>query len=804
MEEEWCNLSHLAIHDNSNITYHIVVKETILSRLTGICNANIGQVLPGMLVQAVGNENEDALRVKVYCKNPSEIWYHTEWKCYKIDLLPVSSLIWNLLCAVSSLADRVRLAKNKQFCKDVENIRPNSKVWFCPDSNNLNTYLASVKCFASVKEFGDGYYLALDLLENSNVCKPSPLTQKYFKIFNSPGTFTTLSNINPRKTDALDEIRNFEKKFLSSNILQPSDSFFASKAKEIIETEKSTNIFDKNKCSSLLDSDNNNENLDTEVINNFTHSYHHSSKISIQQQEHDSKQMYRNLKSFDPLNSDDEAEEIPSNSQQSSNTQDLNIGSCVKVLVNNDVHYGVIRWIGSPETSNTNKMMAAIELDDVHPLATDGTYQNIRYFQCKPQRAWFTDLKDCYQYDMAASKSYYHPATENFQSIQSSIVTGAVPPICVRNNLDKICGKFRGIQGHHNSCYLDATLFSMFAFTSIFDRLLFRPANEGDCLEYEQVQRVLREEIVNPLRKDLFVGADHVMKLRTLLDKSSSISGLTTEEKDPEEFLTSLLAQTLKAEPFLVLSSGQDSYFYQLFVEKDEKLTLPNVQQLLEQSFLTSNIKLAQVPSCFIIQMPRFGKAFKMYSKIQPTLLLDVTDIIDDSPRQCTVCGKLAKFECKECFGQCGEGLESTAFCNKCLEKAHSHEMRTNHKPRALSVPLKYEILKENYVVPRLLLELLAVVCIETSHYVSFVKCGPGSNAPWCFFDSMADRKGEQNGYNIPEMVPCPDFPYWLSEEGANYLSTVTDDKILPEHAKRLLCDAYMCMYQSPDVIMYK
>ena len=39
-------------------------------------------------------------------------------------------------------------------------------------------------------------------------------------------------------------------------------------------------------------------------------------------------------------------------------------------------------------------------------------------------------------------------------------------------------------------------------------------------------------------------------------------------------------------------------------------------------------------------------------------------------------------------------------------------------------------------------MELFAVVCIETSHYVAFVKCGVGADAPWCFFDSMADRKG--------------------------------------------------------------
>jgi len=39
-------------------------------------------------------------------------------------------------------------------------------------------------------------------------------------------------------------------------------------------------------------------------------------------------------------------------------------------------------------------------------------------------------------------------------------------------------------------------------------------------------------------------------------------------------------------------------------------------------------------------------------------------------------------------------------------------------------------------------MELFAVVCIATSHYVAFSKCGNGPDAPWCFFDSMADRKG--------------------------------------------------------------
>lgn len=168
----------------------------------------------------------------------------------------------------------------------------------------------------------------------------------------------------------------------------------------------------------------------------------------------------------------------------------------------------------------------------------------------------------------------------------------------------------------------------------------------------------MREEIVNPLRKNLFVRADRVMRLRELLEKLSSVTGLTCEEKDPEEFLNSLLTQIMRAEPFLKvinntiqmtssttssnainftfllsrlqqLSSGQDAFYYQLFVEKDERLSFPTVQQLFEQSFLASDIKLKEVPSCLIIQMPRFGKNFKMYPRILPSQVLDVTDIIE-------------------------------------------------------------------------------------------------------------------------------------------------------------------------------
>ncbi|GAB0089119.1 CYLD [Sergentomyia squamirostris] len=499
----------------------------------------------------------------------------------------------------------------------------------------------------------------------------------------------------------------------------------------------------------------------------------------------------------------------------------LGVGSLVEVStdVSEDL-YGVIRWIGfsSGNSASGRGILVGVELEEDQPdrplTLTDGSYNGTRFFRCPPGRALFIPPSQCakdrrFQDIERPSTSSAPDNYKLFGQVECPIVTGSVAPLKVAkpDDLEAICGKFKGIQGHHNSCYLDATLFAMFTFTSVFDSLLFRPPDTSDIPHYNEVQSVLREEIVNPLRKNLFVRADRVMKLRQLLDKLSSVTGLMSEEKDPEEFLNSLLAQILRAEPFLKLSSGQDAFYYQLFVEKDERLSFPSVQQLFEQSFLASDIKLKEVPSCLIIQMPRFGKNFKMYPRILPSQVLDVTDIIEDSPRQCTVCGKLAEFECRECFGtlQCGVGLESTAFCRKCLETAHSHAKRVNHVPKEISVPHDFKIMAEHCPVPRLFMELFAVVCIETSHYVAFVKAGSGQDAPWCFFDSMADRKGELNGYNIPEMVSVTDLPQWLSEDSARTLhEAASNDKMLPDHAKRLLCDAYMCMYQSTDVMMYR
>ncbi len=63
---------------------------------------------------------------------------------------------------------------------------------------------------------------------------------------------------------------------------------------------------------------------------------------------------------------------------------------------------------------------------------------------------------------------------------------------------------------------------------------------------------------------------------------------------------------------------------------------------------------------------------------------------------------------------------------------------------------------------------------------------------------------GEANGYNIPEVTSASDVCRWFSDDGVAFLQSCRDDKMLPPHAKRLICDGYMCLYQSPEVMMYQ
>ena len=58
-------------------------------------------------------------------------------------------------------------------------------------------------------------------------------------------------------------------------------------------------------------------------------------------------------------------------------------------------------------------------------------------------------------------------------------------------------GDEKGIQGHQNSCYLDATLFGLFALSSCFDELFLKVGTEDN----QSIENIIWKKIVNPLRR---------------------------------------------------------------------------------------------------------------------------------------------------------------------------------------------------------------------------------------------------------------------------------------------------------------
>ena len=107
-------------------------------------------------------------------------------------------------------------------------------------------------------------------------------------------------------------------------------------------------------------------------------------------------------------------------------------------------------------------------------------------------------------FHLVNKNTLFFPADLTIEDCPDIITPVALRQDLTDSNISEICGIKKGIQGETNSCYLDTMLFSMFAFTSCFDHILYRPERDDDSEHYTEVQVLLREGIVNPLRKYVF------------------------------------------------------------------------------------------------------------------------------------------------------------------------------------------------------------------------------------------------------------------------------------------------------------
>lgn len=89
-------------------------------------------------------------------------------------------------------------------------------------------------------------------------------------------------------------------------------------------------------------------------------------------------------------------------------------------------------------------------------------------------------------------------------SIYGPLRTEDIPGDVIRDVQDSrelLCGRPKGIQGHQNSCYIDSVLFSMFAFSTTFDNFIAVEKRLPKNDNVRQAKSIMREGIVNPLRK---------------------------------------------------------------------------------------------------------------------------------------------------------------------------------------------------------------------------------------------------------------------------------------------------------------
>lgn len=379
------------------------------------------------------------------------------------------------------------------------------------------------------------------------------------------------------------------------------------------------------------------------------------------------------------------------------------------------------------------------------------------------------------------------------------------PPL---NSLNEVVGDKKGIQGHMNSCYMDSSLFGMFAFSSTFDTLFLKAEDTqyhgklDPCIQrYRDVRELLRTRIVFPLRKAKFVRADQIMMLRTELNNAGTINGMLSNEKDPEEFLKVLLQHVLNAEPYLKLKCENHDvnpeYIYQIFSTKQSDITLPTVQFLLEHSFKEQKIILDSAPHVLLLQMPRFGKDYKVYPRIFPSLQLSLDNLTTTTyGPKCVVCLGDAKYRCPDC-----EDIKLyyytsvfVFYCDACVDTVHR---RRDHKPTKLMLP------KGVGILPPGKMELFSVLTIEKSHYVCFSRCG----GKWVMFDSMADRVGSSFGRNIPRVTELPHLEEWLSspQKMLDWMASDRSSKVnpIPPYVDRITKDNYICMYHSDQVNMF-
>ena len=128
-------------------------------------------------------------------------------------------------------------------------------------------------------------------------------------------------------------------------------------------------------------------------------------------------------------------------------------------------------------------------------------YADILYWVAEEQledKTWITEVVPPKQF----RRSDYPLTMKKAAKFEETVEGFVIPP----SHPEQYRGVWKGVQGDQNSCYMDASIFAMFSYLTVFDDILFPPKHQGrdsgDALALRsEIQHVMKHCIVNRLRR---------------------------------------------------------------------------------------------------------------------------------------------------------------------------------------------------------------------------------------------------------------------------------------------------------------
>jgi hypothetical protein len=341
----------------------------------------------------------------------------------------------------------------------------------------------------------------------------------------------------------------------------------------------------------------------------------------------------------------------------------------------------------------------------------------------------------------------------------------------------EMTGKFRGIQGENNSCYLDSSLMAMFYANDTFDSLLVRSAGDlendkQEINELEYARMYMTLHIVNQLRQRGFVPSGLVVEWRRIINNWFG-RGVDfdshCEEEEACDFVRFLLERfgdrsvkfSIESTKAALASQKPDSSdvigfevsgepaYAELTAKNTEVmfqlLTPPHpnglngawtIDQLLSETLRSQDLVFTELQSSLILQLPRYGKRDRVIGDVVPDPSLHVHSS--------------GAYRCK------------------------------------------------------VLYQLRAIIVIGTSHFVTYLRVPKGSRDgvlkgdrshqeyTWLYFDSMSDRVGERN---VPLILDVSEELEVLETPNASALLGAEMAKPGRQHLRRVVQDTSMAFY---------